>query len=148
MSSYDDRFNGSNRGGSIQPQLVQFACAGSPQIPTLIAATAHFWFPSLTHNMKIKRSICLLACGSWLGLDTFAATFTVTSTNDSGAGSLRQIITDANAAAGADAIQFQITTINLIRGNYIRLNAAGGGAVGNFANGVLLSHAPANGLGG
>jgi hypothetical protein len=98
--------------------------------------------------MKIKRSICLLACGSWLGLDTFAATFTVTSTNDSVAGTLRHTIADANAAAGADAIQFQITTINLIRGNYIGLNAAGGGAVGNFANGLLLSHAPANVVGG
>jgi len=38
-----------------------------------------------------------------------AATFTVTSVNDSGAGSLRQAILDANAAAGADAIGFNIT---------------------------------------
>ena len=35
-----------------------------------------------------------------------AATFTVTNTNDSGAGSLRQAILDANAAAGADTIVF------------------------------------------
>lgn len=35
-----------------------------------------------------------------------AATFTVTNTNDSGAGSLRQAITDANTAAGADTIVF------------------------------------------
>jgi hypothetical protein len=33
-------------------------------------------------------------------------TFTVTNTNDSGAGSLRQAILDANAATGADAIKF------------------------------------------
>jgi hypothetical protein len=33
-----------------------------------------------------------------------AATFTVTNTNDSGAGSLRQAILDANAAAGEDTI--------------------------------------------
>jgi hypothetical protein len=33
-----------------------------------------------------------------------AATFTVTVTNDSGAGSLRQAILDANAAAGEDTI--------------------------------------------
>ncbi len=38
-----------------------------------------------------------------------AATFTVTSVNDSGAGSLRQAILDANAAAGADTIGFNIT---------------------------------------
>jgi len=37
-----------------------------------------------------------------------AATFTVTNTNDSGAGSLRQAILDANAAAGADTVAFSI----------------------------------------
>ncbi len=37
-----------------------------------------------------------------------AATFTVTTNADSGAGSLRQAITDANAAAGADTIAFAI----------------------------------------
>src|SRR5262249_24792850 len=39
-----------------------------------------------------------------------AATFLVTNTNDSGAGSLRQAILNANAAAGADVINFQIGT--------------------------------------
>ncbi|MFQ3679189.1 MAG: right-handed parallel beta-helix repeat-containing protein [Pseudanabaenaceae cyanobacterium] len=38
------------------------------------------------------------------------ATFTVTNTNDAGAGSLRQAILDANAAAGADTIVFNIGT--------------------------------------
>ena len=37
-----------------------------------------------------------------------AVTFTVTNTNDSGAGSLRQAILDANASAGADDIVFAI----------------------------------------
>jgi titin len=37
-----------------------------------------------------------------------AVTFTVTTTNDSGAGSLRQTILDANATPGADTIQFNI----------------------------------------
>ena len=35
-----------------------------------------------------------------------AATFTVSNLNDSGAGSLRQAITDANVASGADTIDF------------------------------------------
>jgi hypothetical protein len=39
----------------------------------------------------------------------FAATFTVTDTLDGGPGSLRQIILDANASPGADAINFKIT---------------------------------------
>lgn len=37
-----------------------------------------------------------------------AATFTVTNTNDAGAGSLRQAILDANATPGADTIEFAI----------------------------------------
>ncbi|MFI5181662.1 MAG: choice-of-anchor Q domain-containing protein [Thermoanaerobaculia bacterium] len=38
-----------------------------------------------------------------------AATFTATNLNDSGAGSLRQAILDANAAAGADTITFTVS---------------------------------------
>ncbi len=41
-----------------------------------------------------------------LGLSVSAATFTVTGTADSGAGSLRQAVLDANAAAGDDVIEF------------------------------------------
>jgi predicted outer membrane repeat protein len=46
-----------------------------------------------------------------------AATFSVTNTNDSGAGSLRQAVLDANAAPGPDAIDFAVTgTITLTSG--------------------------------
>ena len=38
-----------------------------------------------------------------------ATTFTVTNTNDSGAGSLRQAILDANANAGADTVAFNVS---------------------------------------
>ena len=41
------------------------------------------------------------------GASAEAATFTVTNLNDSGAGSLRQAILDANATAGADQVTFQ-----------------------------------------
>ena len=40
---------------------------------------------------------------------TFAATYIVTSTNDAGAGTLRQAILDANATASADLITFNIS---------------------------------------
>jgi hypothetical protein len=44
-----------------------------------------------------------------------AASFTVINLNDSGAGSLRQAITDANAAGGTSTITFTVTgTINLL----------------------------------
>jgi parallel beta-helix repeat protein len=48
---------------------------------------------------------------AWLALFTIpavAATFTVTTTNDSGAGSFRQALLDANGAAGLDTIEFSI----------------------------------------
>jgi predicted outer membrane repeat protein len=49
-----------------------------------------------------------------------AATFTVTNTNDSGAGSLRQAIISANGSAGADIINFSVTgTITLTTGEML-----------------------------
>ena len=57
--------------------------------------------------MRILLCLCVLIAGA---LD--AATFTVTSLGDAGAGTLRDAITQANAAAGADDIAFA-TTLNL-----------------------------------
>jgi len=58
---------------------------------------------------ELKPLTAALALG--LGLSfaptTYAATFTVTNLNDSGAGSLRAAITSANGAAGADTVNFQ-----------------------------------------
>jgi parallel beta-helix repeat protein len=56
---------------------------------------------------------CLALCACLLGFALAvrlpaSRTFTVTTTADSGAGSLRQAMLDANAAAGADLIRFQI----------------------------------------
>ncbi len=48
------------------------------------------------------------AQATWQGL---LATFTVTNTNDSGTGSLRQAIIDANANAGPDTIDFNIAGV-------------------------------------
>ncbi len=56
--------------------------------------------------MKIRRLLffSFLSC-SWACL---ASTFTVSNTSDSGAGSFRQALLDANANPGADVIIFQI----------------------------------------
>ena len=59
-------------------------------------------------NGEIETNVALSpeAQQHWSGV---LATYTVTNTNNSGAGSLRQAITDANTHAGADAINFNIT---------------------------------------
>ena len=54
------------------------------------------------------RPIRLTLIVSLTASPLFAATFTVTNTADSGAGSLRQAILDANANPGADTIAFDI----------------------------------------
>lgn len=54
--------------------------------------------------VRVGLAAAVLACGATV----HAATFTVSNTNDSGAGSLRQAIANANAAAGADVIVFDI----------------------------------------
>jgi len=56
------------------------------------------------------RFICSLAVVLLLSLSAEAATFLVTNTNDSGPGSLRQAILDANGNSGAGVINFQIAT--------------------------------------
>jgi parallel beta-helix repeat protein len=57
-------------------------------------------------SRRVARCIALglILCGGSLA----ASTFTVTNTNDAGAGSLRQAILDANANAGPDTIAFNI----------------------------------------
>ncbi|MBI3418499.1 MAG: hypothetical protein HY043_24675 [Verrucomicrobia bacterium] len=55
--------------------------------------------------MKTSIALVLLAATTTLSSGT---TFTVTTTNDAGAGSLRQAIGDANASPGLDSIIFNI----------------------------------------
>lgn len=78
-----------------------------------------------------------------------AATFTVTNASDSGTGSLRQAIADANAAPGADTISFSIGgTITLTSGALVvtdDLTIDGPGATsltvsGNRVSGILRAN--------
>jgi parallel beta-helix repeat protein len=72
----------------------------------------------MKRKMRFILSI-ITACGA-LGVPQalFAATYTVTSTADSGPGTLRQAILDANANPGVDIIQFQIAASgNLFEGS-------------------------------
>ena len=60
--------------------------------------------------LGIVASICLLGTLSGIPSANAEATFMVSNTNDSGPGSLRQAILDANASAGLDTINFSIGT--------------------------------------
>ena len=53
----------------------------------------------------LRIVVCLIAAVLLLAGNSDAATFTVTTNADSGPGSLRQAVLDANAAAGRDEIQ-------------------------------------------
>ncbi len=61
--------------------------------------------------MRLKN-VFIIAI-AFLPFAIHAATYTVTNTNDSGSGSLRQAITDANSVFGPDAITFDIPPTDL-----------------------------------
>jgi 3-dehydroshikimate dehydratase len=56
----------------------------------------------------IRSRVCGAAAVLWCVSGAFAGVFTVTNTNDSGPGSLRQAILDSNAAPGPNAIEFAV----------------------------------------
>lgn len=64
----------------------------------------------LTHTCLFLRTKIYLAIVIFSSQGLFAATYTVTNNANTGAGSLRQAITDANANAGIDNIYFNIAT--------------------------------------
>ncbi len=57
---------------------------------------------------SLRLSLSLVVAALWPVPHAWAATFTVTTTANSGAGSLHQAILDANASPGADVIEFNI----------------------------------------
>ena len=68
-------------------------------------------FRSVLPHARTRRSRCRPASRVWFDAledRCLLATFTVANTNAFGTGSLAQAIIDANAAAGADLIQFDI----------------------------------------
>ena len=60
---------------------------------------------SLIHRRKVlMTTLAIVFSCAW----SWSATFSVTTTADDGAGSLREAITDANNTAGPDTIEFNI----------------------------------------
>jgi len=66
---------------------------------------------NLPKNIFLSTALILTLAA----INAAAATFTVTNANDAGAGSLRQAVLDANAAAGADQIVFDAAFFNTAR---------------------------------
>src|SRR5580765_1467198 len=70
---------------------------------------ANFKSPGSVRLSKIVSAIIMAFTLAFFGaLTAQAATFTVTNTNNSGAGSLRQAILDADANPGLDLVSFNI----------------------------------------
>ncbi|MFZ4656620.1 MAG: DUF4397 domain-containing protein [Caldilineaceae bacterium] len=108
--------------------------------------------PTTYRRMMPRPKRALRRCWQWALVLCFgfllwptgvaqAATFTVTNTNDSGAGSLRQAILDANARSGADLILFSLGSgVQTIRPNSalptitdtVEINALGGNSCGTM----------------
>jgi hypothetical protein len=61
------------------------------------------WGPARIGTRLLPSILLIVAASS-----AHAATYTVTHTDDSGTGSLRQAILDADASSGADTIAFKI----------------------------------------
>ncbi|HEX8287179.1 MAG TPA: carboxypeptidase-like regulatory domain-containing protein [Pyrinomonadaceae bacterium] len=95
-----------------------------------------------------KRPFLLFAAiltavfGSAFSLDAQAATFTVSTTADSGAGSLRQAVNDANAASSDDLILFdsELNGQAIVLANEIQVNNNGTLTIsGNGANVLTIN---------
>ena len=75
----------------------------------------------------LSLTLVLLFCGLKLGAE--AATFTVTSLSDSGPGSLRDAITDANGNSGPDTIVFDVAGNISLSPTALQLNDPTGGTI-------------------
>src|SRR5262252_8501470 len=91
--------------------------------------------------LKIRLSFLIAIVAAFVGFaisgvqSARAAAFNVTNTNDSGTGSLRQAILDANSTPGADTINFSVTGTILLES-----------VLPNLADDVTISGPGANAL--
>ncbi len=94
-------------------------------------------------NTKLSRLMLFVVMAiAATAIDTAAATFTVTNNLNTGAGSLRQAVTDSNAAAGSDTIVFDAVVFStpqtIALASVITLNPATGDSLTIIGPGVNL----------
>ncbi len=92
-----------NNQKSIRKKFNTISCKEENAIPT----KNEIGHQQLVGYFPVQTLLLLILC--CCTFITQAATFTVINTNDTGLGSLRQAMTDANATAAADVIEFNIS---------------------------------------
>ncbi len=119
-----------------------------PASRLLITLHSHSWQSATTVRTTARRLAALMTTTALIGmacvLPAWAADFTVTTTADSGAGSLRAAITAANAAGGANNILFALPANSTI--NVVTLAAGGGGPLPAINSSVTIDGAGSAGL--
>jgi hypothetical protein len=95
-------------GDSRRPRLARFLLVAARRSRRICLRMGNM-APGLQHSRPTRANHCPHTGGLLLAFgNTCPDTFVVTNTNDSGSGSLRQAILDANSAGGADIIVFNI----------------------------------------
>ena len=94
---------------------------------------------SLTPSRILVPFLLALSLGTVAISTAHAAAFTVTSLADSGAGTLRQAITDANTAAGADTISFAVSGTVTLASTLPPITDASGVTISGTGQTVIIS---------
>jgi predicted outer membrane repeat protein len=97
----------------------------------------------LAGELKPLTAAMVMGLGLSLGPNVYAATFTVTTTSDSGAGSLRDAITQSNTVCGTNTVNFNLPTpstitltTQIIIDCNVTINGPGSGNLGIVAGGT------------
>ena len=94
---------------------------------------------TIAKSWTVLLSLLVLAFSAIGVSPVYAATFTVTNLNDNGVGSLRQAIMDANTAAGADTITFNVSGTIVLAASLPDISDAAGLTIDGSGQSVTIS---------